>query len=138
MRPLLEYGSAVWDPYLQKDIQSIEMVQRCAVCWVKSYYRYNSSVTSMLEELQCMAITSTPTICGYRLKLFYNIANSSSVLSIPNYFMHTTYPTHHHHSFHFEIPFARTDHHLLPQIYLWLEQCSYLLTLLNPNLYNCF
>ena len=27
VRPLLEYGSAVWDPYLQKDKQSIEMVQ---------------------------------------------------------------------------------------------------------------
>ena len=27
VRPLLEYGSAVWDPYLQKEIQSIEMVQ---------------------------------------------------------------------------------------------------------------
>ena len=32
VKPLLEYGSAVWDPYsyLQKDIQSIEMVQRRA------------------------------------------------------------------------------------------------------------
>ena len=27
VRPLLEYGSAVWVPSLQKDIQSIEMVQ---------------------------------------------------------------------------------------------------------------
>ena len=27
VRPLLEYGSAVWDPYLQKNIQSIEMVK---------------------------------------------------------------------------------------------------------------
>ena len=38
MRPLLEYGSAVWDPYLQKDIQSIEMVQRRAAHLVKSDY----------------------------------------------------------------------------------------------------
>ena len=30
VRPLLEYGSAVWDPYLLKDIRSIEMVQQCA------------------------------------------------------------------------------------------------------------
>ena len=52
VRPLLEYGSAVWDPYLQKEIQSIEMVQRRAARWVKSDYRYNSSVTSMLADLQ--------------------------------------------------------------------------------------
>ena len=32
VRPMLEYGSAVWDRYLQKDIQSIEMVQRRAAC----------------------------------------------------------------------------------------------------------
>ena len=44
VRPLLEYGSAVWDPYLQKEIQSIEMVQRRAARWVKSDYLYNSSV----------------------------------------------------------------------------------------------
>jgi len=30
IRLLLEYGAAVWDPYLQRDIQSIEMVQRRA------------------------------------------------------------------------------------------------------------
>ena len=47
VRPLLEYGSAVWDPYLQKEIQSIEMVQQHAARWVKSDYRYNSSVTSI-------------------------------------------------------------------------------------------
>ena len=52
VRPLLEYGSAVWDPYLQKDIQSIKMVQRRAARWVKSDYWYNSSITSMLEDLQ--------------------------------------------------------------------------------------
>ena len=47
VRPLLEYGSAVWEPYLQKDIQNnIEMIQQRAACWVKSDYRYNSSVST--------------------------------------------------------------------------------------------
>ena len=58
VRPLLEYGSAVWDPYLQKNMQSIEMVQRRAARWVKSDYRYDSSVTSMLADLRW-----PPTIC---------------------------------------------------------------------------
>ena len=35
----------VWDPYVQKDIQNIEMAQCCATHWVKADYRYNSSVT---------------------------------------------------------------------------------------------
>ena len=76
--------------------------------------------------LNTMAITSIPTIRDYRLKVFYNIVYSSSVLTVPNYFTNTTYPTRHHHPFHFEIPFARTDHYkfmqLLPQIYPRLEQ----------------
>jgi len=51
VQSLLEYGSAVWDPYLQKDIWNIEMVQRCAARWVESDYGYNSSVSSMLSNL---------------------------------------------------------------------------------------
>ena len=51
VRPLLEYGAAVWNPYIKKDIQSIEMVQHRAARWVKADYRYNSSVTSMLSDL---------------------------------------------------------------------------------------
>lgn len=109
VRPLLEYGSAVWDPYLQKDIHSIEMVQRRAARWVKSDYQYNSSVTSMLNDLQWPSLQHRRYVT--RLKLFYNIVNSSSALSIPNHFMNTTYPTRHHHPLHFEIPFARTDHY---------------------------
>ena len=108
VRPLLEYGSAVWDPYLQKDIQSIEMVQQRAAHWVKSDYRYNIYVTSMLEDLQWPSLQHRRYMT--RLKLFYNIVNSSSVLPIPNYFANTTYPTRHHHPFHFKIPFATTDH----------------------------
>ena len=90
VRPLLEYGSAVWDPYLQKDMQSIKMVQRRAARWVKSDYRYNSSITSMLEDLQWPSLQYVHRQYVTRLKLFYNNVNSSSVLSILNYFTNTT------------------------------------------------
>ena len=33
-RPVLEYGDAIWDPYLGKDISSIEMVQGRAARFV--------------------------------------------------------------------------------------------------------
>ena len=46
------YAAPVWDPYLNKNIQAIEMVQRCAACWMTSDYDWNSSVTSMLCNLQ--------------------------------------------------------------------------------------
>ena len=47
----LEYGAAVWDPYLQKDICNIEMVQQYAIHWVNSDYRFNSSISPMLSVL---------------------------------------------------------------------------------------
>ena len=51
VKPLLEYGAAVWDLYLQKDIRNIEMVQRGAIHWVNSDYRFDSSVSPMLSVL---------------------------------------------------------------------------------------
>ena len=55
VRPILEYSSSVWDPYLITDVQSIEMIQSRAARWVSSDYSRFSSVTSMLNELQLMA-----------------------------------------------------------------------------------
>ena len=42
IRPILEYGAPVWDPYLIKDIQAIESIQRfatkiCAKNWSMPY-----------------------------------------------------------------------------------------------------
>ena len=63
----------------------------------------------MLADLQWPSLQHRRYVT--RLKVFYNIVYSSSVLTVPNYFTNTTYPTRHHHPFHFEIPFARTDHY---------------------------
>jgi len=51
---MLEYASCVWDPYLVKDINSLEMVQRRAVRWVASNYDWQSgiSVSSTLNNLE--------------------------------------------------------------------------------------
>ena len=38
VRPILQYSSPVWDPYLLADIQSTEKVQRRAARWVSSDY----------------------------------------------------------------------------------------------------
>ena len=52
VRPLLEYASAVWDPYQQYLINNIEMIQRRAARWVKQDYRLTSSVSDMINNLQ--------------------------------------------------------------------------------------
>ena len=53
VRSTLEYGSSIWDPYLQKDINSIEKIQRQAVRFIKKDYRSREDgcVTNILRDL---------------------------------------------------------------------------------------
>ena len=51
MRPKLEYATAVWDPYRQEQIDSVEAVQRRAARFIKRDYKRTSSVTEMLQSL---------------------------------------------------------------------------------------
>jgi len=51
VRSVLDYSASVWDPYLQKDIDRIENVQRRGARFVKKDYRRTSSVTSIMNEL---------------------------------------------------------------------------------------
>ena len=51
VRPQLEYGSTVWYPHTTIDINKVEAVQRRAARWASRYYRYTSSGTAMLKDL---------------------------------------------------------------------------------------
>ena len=51
VRPSLEYASAVWDPYSQKDIDKLEKVQRRGARFVLNRYRNTSSVCEMIDTL---------------------------------------------------------------------------------------
>ena len=53
VRPILEYGSSVWDPHLQKDIDSLEKIQRQAARFILNDYksRDDGCVTRMLQDL---------------------------------------------------------------------------------------
>ena len=51
VRPIMEYASTVSDPSTEKNINSVENVQRKAVGFTKIDYHRRSSVTTMLESL---------------------------------------------------------------------------------------
>ena len=51
VRPTLEYGSAAWDPYYDKDIKKLERVQRKAARFCAGNYNPHASVTEMLKDL---------------------------------------------------------------------------------------
>ena len=50
-RSILEYSSTAWDPFYQKDIDRLEMVQRRAARFVFNGNIPISSVTSMVSQL---------------------------------------------------------------------------------------
>ena len=56
IRSRLEYCSAVWDPHLKKDINSVEAVQRRAARFTVQDYRYSSSVIAMLSDLNWLLL----------------------------------------------------------------------------------
>ena len=48
---LVEYSSTVWDPYTQKNIKTLEMVQRRAARYVPHRHHNTSSATDMINTL---------------------------------------------------------------------------------------
>ena len=51
VRSSLEYSSAVWDPFRQKDIDKLEKIQRAAARFVTQNYRQTASVPSLIQNL---------------------------------------------------------------------------------------
>ena len=80
VRPVLEYAAAAWDPYTQKDINRIEMVQRRAARFVKHDYRRSTSVTSIVDELGWSTLSNRRR--ASRLALFYKSYNGLSPISL--------------------------------------------------------
>ena len=52
VRPTLEYASLVWDNEIKDQINRVESIQRRAARFVKAEYRWDHSVTAMLNELR--------------------------------------------------------------------------------------
>ena len=53
VRPILEYGSSVWDPYTQGIQNELEKVQNRAARFVtRNYNREEGSMTGILEQLK--------------------------------------------------------------------------------------
>ena len=69
VRPSLEYASAVWDPYNDKEVTKLEKVQRRAARWVVRRFRQTSSVSEMLEQLQWPPLSQRRRLA--RLALMY-------------------------------------------------------------------
>ena len=77
-RPKLEYCSSIWDPYQQKYVDKIEMVQRRAARFVKGIpHKHTSdpqpSVTAMVNQLGWPALKDRR--LNNRITLLYKVKN---------------------------------------------------------------
>ena len=108
---MLEYASCVWDPYYDKDINALEMVQRRAARWVTSNYGWRSgnNISSTLEDLQWQSLAQRRQTS--RLKLFFKAVHHTSGLRILDHYNQETLvqSTRSYHHLHFSIPFININ-----------------------------
>ena len=108
VRPLLEYASAVWDPYQQYLINNIEMIQRRVARWVKQDYRLTSSVSDMINNLQWITLQKR------RLTIFYRFLHQDPPdIRIPQYYLYhsISHFTRLSHQQHFIPPITSTNYY---------------------------
>ena len=77
VRSTLEYGAAIWDPHLEKDIIKLEKIQRKAIRFINNDYRSITpgSVTKMQKELNLPPLKNRRK--EKRLCFLYNIQKGS-------------------------------------------------------------
>ena len=83
VRPQLEYGSEVWAPYTQSQIDHIESVQRRSARWIKHDYGQTSSVTNMLQSLNLRRLDLRR--IDSRLSLMYKISHNLVAIPLSEY-----------------------------------------------------
>ena len=84
VRPNLEYACSVWDSHTQKNIQSIEKVQRRAAHFVKKCNQHTpGTITSLLGELKWPSLEQRRK--QTRLTNLYNFVNGNLAVEIPYY-----------------------------------------------------
>ena len=108
VRPALEYGSAAWDPYYDKDIKKLERVQRKAARFCAGNYNHHANVTEMLKDLSwdTLATRRKTGRLSFMYKLTHNLIDCSAENHLkPN----NERRTRGSHDFKFLVPRAKKD-----------------------------
>ena len=84
IRPHLEYCSSAWDPYTDKNISQIEMIQRRAARFVTGIYsREPGTVTKIMDDLEWPTLQQRRKVS--RLGLLYKTINNEVAIDLPEY-----------------------------------------------------
>ena len=91
IRSTLEYANTVWDPYLVKDTQALEKVQRRSARFIMNDYSRESSVTSMLNKLDLTPLSDRRREA--RLIMLYKIIHEIVAINPSEYLIPNTRQT---------------------------------------------
>ena len=81
VRPLVEYAASVWDPWQNKYIEKIEMIQQRAIRYIFKDYSSSSSVTNMMSKLKLLTLKKCREISS--LTMFYKIKHNLLNIKFP-------------------------------------------------------
>jgi hypothetical protein len=110
VRPQLEYGSAIWDPYTKENINMVEMVQRRAARFICRNYESTASVTEMLQKLDLRSLLQRRV--DLRLTTFYKMMHGLVAIDLTTNLTPQTRQSRHSHSQSF-IPIADPRSYIL-------------------------
>ena len=110
VRPVLEYGSLVWDPYQQVRIQQIEAVQNKAARYVHQDWQRTSSVTAMKDSLGWLPLQNRRLV--NRLTFMHKTIRRQHGYILPPYVDKPKRPNRAHHKYTYHLTRAQTDAYL--------------------------
>ena len=90
---MLEYGSVVWDPYLTRDIDKLERIQRNGARFKLGEYksRHEGAVTNMLKDLDLPTLQDRRT--NAKLVFLYKVVEGLVPAIDPDMFIKPNIPT---------------------------------------------
>ena len=107
VRPVLECGSLVWDPYQQVRIQQIEAVQNKAARYVHQDWQRTSSVTAMKDSLGWLPLQNRRLV--NRLTFMHKTIHRQHGYILPPYVDKPKRPNRAHHNYTYNLIRAQTD-----------------------------
>ena len=111
VRPILEYGSSVWNPYTDTLTNKIEAVQRRAARFVLQRYRRTSSVGNMIGELDWQSLEERRRVAS--LMMFFKVHNNLVATEMPGSLTPKQHviPTRKENSLAYQVPGSTRDYH---------------------------
>lgn len=108
VRPVIEYGKIVWDPYTASDIAKIEKVQRLASRFIYNKYRRIYSPTALCKQANLETLEGRTKV--ERMKFLFMLIHGHFKINTTQYFtVHPDQPSRHRHSMYIPVPLSHNN-----------------------------